>query len=189
MSNSPETPAVPAETPEPLGQPRYTRDDMIAFADRIGQLITETPEQRTRRLRDEREQAFLDGGETEAQRKTRHRNERAEHQRRMAAVWRQHPHERVRRFRRWIILTAISASAGYALHLPQLIAHTPAPVQWGIVFATWSLDLYLRGWGRTRVSEVRGKIAIPLTLAVRVPLASALLTVGHLTPLLATTTH
>ncbi|MFE2911266.1 hypothetical protein [Kitasatospora indigofera] len=149
--------------------------DVSAFADRLGQLITETPEERRARLAAEREAAFKASGETAEQRQARHKAEAKAAKRAAARKARAKGDSgRARRFRRWCTLTALSASAGYATGLVQLIA--PGGPYVGLFLATfgYGLDLRLRGWGSTRVSEVRRPLPLAVLVVVRIPVASGL---------------
>lgn len=154
----------------------------------VGTILTETPDERAERKRAEREAVFEAKGETEQQRRRRHRREAIARRQKASVLWRQNDDERTRRFRRWCILTAASAAAGYLVHLPQALTHLPLPVGVGAVAVAWVLDHKLRGGGHVRVTQVRGPAVIYLCL-VRIPLASALVAVLGLTPLFALTTH
>ncbi|MFB7908135.1 hypothetical protein ACFC1T_17020 [Kitasatospora sp. NPDC056076] len=155
---------------------------------RVGTILTETPDERAERERAEREAVYEAKGETEQQRRRRHRSEAIARRQRASVLWRQSPDERTLRFRRWCILTAVSAAAGYLVHLPQALTHLPLPAGVGAVALAWVLDHKLRGGGHVRVTQVRGPAVLYLCL-VRIPLASALLAVLGLTPLFALTTH
>ncbi|MQS14502.1 hypothetical protein F7Q99_20090 [Streptomyces kaniharaensis] len=152
----------------------------------IGTILTETPEERANRQREEREAAYEAAEETDSQRKARHRREALARRHKADALWHQDHAERTKRFRRWCILTTLSASAGYAVHLPQALAHLPLPVGIGALSLAWAFDLKMRGWGHIRVTQVRGPAVLYLCL-VRVPVASALVAVLGLAPLLALT--
>jgi uncharacterized membrane protein YdbT with pleckstrin-like domain len=159
-------------------EPRPPASDVQSLADRLGQLITETPEARAGRQHAEREAAFEAAGETADQRKARHRAEKKAARRqadRAARLAKEGSSGRARRFRRWCVLTALSASAGYAVGLPQLLA--PGGPYVGLLVAAfgWALDLRVRGWGDTPVSEIRRPLALAVLVVVRVPLASGLL--------------
>jgi hypothetical protein len=163
--------------------------DLRALADRLGVLISETPEERRARQHQEREAAFEAAGETKAERKDRHRAEKLDRQRRTSAMWHQPHGERARRFRRWCALTVLSASAGYAVGLVQLVTHLPYPVALAATAGAWVLDLRMRGWGHVRVSAVRGFGALTVLTVVRIPFGSALTAVlglGHLFALAST---
>ncbi|MEE1784178.1 hypothetical protein PUR71_14910 [Streptomyces sp. SP17BM10] len=136
-----------------------------------------------RRARAEEDARLAVAGETPEQRTKRHRQQRladereartrARRQRRQAA--RAHtPTDRTRRFRRWCTLTAISAIAGYSTGLVQMIAPGGPFVGLFLAAAGALLDLLIRDRGRLRVSEVRGGFPLLLLIAVRVPVASGL---------------
>jgi len=161
-------------TPEDAAPKTEAGFDMRALTDRLGLLISETPEERRARQHQEREAAFEAAGETKAERKTRHRAEKLDRQHRTSAMWRQPHGERARRFRRWCTLTALSASAGYTVGLVQLVTHLPYPVALLATAGTWALDLRVRGWGHVRVSAVRGFGALAVLVFVRIPFGSAL---------------
>ncbi|WBP89515.1 hypothetical protein [Kitasatospora cathayae] len=155
---------------------------------RIGTILTETPDERAERERAEHEAKYEAKGETEQQRRRRHRREAIARRQKASVLWRQDSDERTKRFRRWCILTAASAAAGYLLHLPQALTHLPLSVGVGAVAVSWLFDHKMRGGGHVRVTQVRGPAVLYLCL-VRVPLASALFAVLGLTPLFALTTH
>lgn len=188
-TTGPETPVdtPPDETPaDETGDTaiRLTREDLAEFARRIGDTIAETPDERAQRKRDERERAYADAGETPDQRKLRHRREQSDREHRLTRLWHTAPGARAARFRRWCALTAISASAGYAIGWIQALDHTPLPVRCAALAAAWGLDLSVRRWGRTRVSEVRGW-GVPVLIAARIPYGTALAAALGLGPLLA----
>ncbi|MEU4296369.1 hypothetical protein [Kitasatospora aureofaciens] len=158
------------------------------LGDQVGTILTETPEERAERQRAEREAHYEAKGETEEQRRARHRREAIARRQKASVLWRQEDAERRKRFRRWCIITATSAAAGYLLHLPQALTHVPLPVGVGAVVLAWLLDHKMRGGGHVRVTQVRGPAVLYLCL-VRIPLASALIAVLGLTPLFALTTH
>ncbi|MFE2346464.1 hypothetical protein [Kitasatospora cineracea] len=135
----------------------------------------ETPEQRTRR---HRQQQLTDKREAAL---------RASRQRRRAAR-EAGPSDRTKRFRLWCLFTAISATGGYAVHLVQVL--TPGGPLVGLLAAAGglALDLYTRDGGRLRVSEARGW-ALALMLALRVPVASGLAVATGIAPLLDLITH
>lgn len=157
--------------------------DLQAFADRLGQIVTETTEERAARQHAEREAAFKAAGETADERKARHRAEK-QAAKRAAARARRRAKEgdsgRARRFRRWCILTALSASIGYELGLIQALAAAPTGVAALAAAAGWVLDLRVRSWGDVAVSEVRRPIALAVLVICRVPLASALTAALHI---------
>ncbi|MCJ0875227.1 hypothetical protein [Streptomyces sp. AP-93] len=92
--------------------------------------------------------------------------------------------DRVRRFRRWVLLTGVSGYLGWCAHLPQAAASldAPLPVQVFGLFMAWGLDLRMRGWGAVTVSQVRGPFALALVVVTRMPFASLLLVTGQLIP-------
>ncbi|MFI9333034.1 hypothetical protein ACIGZJ_36550 [Kitasatospora sp. NPDC052868] len=170
------------------------RDDLVGLVDMLGARITETPEDRAARLQTERESAKLRAraeedarlaaaGETPEQRTKRHRQQqladqreakaRARRQRRRAAR-EAGPSDRTRRFRRWCVLTAISATGGYITGLIPLI--TPGGPYVGLLLALfgWAIDLHLRDRGRLRVSEVTRPFPLVLMVLARIPVASGL---------------
>lgn len=184
------------------------RDDLVGLVDLLADRIGETPEERTARklaeaeLAKQRSRAQEDArlaaaGETPEQRTRRHRQQqladkreaqlRARRQRRRAART-AGPSDRARRFRRWCLYTAISATGGYAVHLVQVL--TPGGPLVGLLVAAFglALDLYTRDAGRQRVSEARGW-ALVLMLALRVPVASGLAVATGIAPLLDLLTH
>jgi hypothetical protein len=160
----------------------------VRLGDRVGTILTETPDERAERQRAEHEAKYEAKGETEQQRRRRHRREAIARRQRASVLWRQDDAERRKRFRRWCILTAASAAAGYLLHLPQALTHVPLPVGVGTVFLAWLFDHKLRGGGHVRVTQVRGPAVLYLCL-VRIPMASALIAVLGLTPIFALTNH
>jgi hypothetical protein len=176
---------------EPAGDPRIWVSE---FADnlaerlgtRIGTILTETPDERAERERAEHE-AKYEGKETDAQRRARHRREAIARRQRNSVLWRQGNDERAKRFRRWCILTALSAAGGYLLHLPQALTHVPLPVGVGALAVSWLFDRKMRGGGHVRVTQVRGPAALTYLCLVRIPLASALFAVLGLTPVFALT--
>ncbi|MFJ8470597.1 hypothetical protein [Kitasatospora sp. NPDC094011] len=184
------------------GQP-VRRDDLVGFADLLAERISETPQDRAARRDQERElekqraRAEEDrkraaAGETPAQRALRHRQHqladrrearaRARRQRRRAART-TGTTDRVRRFRRWATLTAISAVGGYSVGLVPLI--TPGGPYVGLLLAAagWALDLHLRDRGRLRVSEVRGAGPLAILVLSRIPVASGLAVACGIAPL------
>ncbi|MEU1287547.1 hypothetical protein [Kitasatospora sp. NPDC005856] len=180
------------------------RDDFVALVDRLADRLTETPEDRARREETEREtekrrararedKAYADAGETPAQRTRRHRQQKLADQREAAVRARRArrraaratgPSDRNRRFRRWCVLTAISAIGGYSIGLiPMLSAGGPAVGALAAAFG-WGLDLYTRDRGRMRVSEVSRPLPLLLLIVLRVPVASGLVVALGLGPLL-----
>ncbi|MFF2043880.1 hypothetical protein ACFVVX_26010 [Kitasatospora sp. NPDC058170] len=179
---------------EQLLAPDRHRDDLVGMVDLLAERITETPDERATRRQAEHEldrqrararedAARAAAGETPEQRTRRHREQRladqreartrARRQRRRAART-AGPSDRTRRFRRWCVLTAISATGGYATGLVSLIA--PGGPFVGLLVAAfgWALDLQVRDRGRQRVSEVCGPWPLVTLLALRVPVASGL---------------
>ncbi|MFC5885346.1 hypothetical protein RMN57_17190 [Kitasatospora sp. CM 4170] len=189
-----------------LAPDRPTRqDDLVGFADLLAERISETPEDRAQRRESERElakqraRALEDreraaAGETPAQRDLRHRQQqladrreartRARRERRRAARAAD-PSDRAVRFRRWAILTAISAVGGYTTGLVSLIEPGGPYVGLLLAAAGWALDLHTRDRGRLRVSEVRGAGPLLVLVALRIPLASGLAVATGLSPLFA----
>lgn len=181
-------------TPENIAAADQAHARLAASMDRLGLYITETPEQRARREREEDDavRAKRDD-ETPQQRAKRHRAEDRRHrerQQRLASLpWRVPHGERARRFRRWCSLTALSASVGYAVHLVQWVAHLPYAVGIGALVAAVALDLRIRGAFSVPVSQVSGFRRVFVLVLVRVPVASALAAMVGLAPLLALTGH
>ncbi|WP_034090173.1 hypothetical protein [Streptacidiphilus albus] len=159
--------------------------DLRALADQLTGVLSETSEEREKRRHREREARLADAGETPAQRRQRHREERRQHERRTTALLRVHHSERARRFRRWVVLTGLSASAGYAVGLVQDATGLPLDVGVAALGACWWFDLYMRRWGRIRVSQVRGVFPLVLLIVVRIPVASVLASLLGLNQLLA----
>ncbi|MCG6493420.1 hypothetical protein [Kitasatospora sp. A2-31] len=175
----------PVEDNEPETEQDDDRAALLAFADRLGALIAETPEERRERQHAEREAQFEAAGETPDQRKARHKAEAREAKRKEARARQKAtagPSGRTRRFRRWCILTAISASAGYALSLPQALAAGGTGVALLASGAGWALDLRLRGWGRIRISEIRHPLGIAVLVVCRIPVASGLVAALSILP-------
>lgn len=190
LHRRPVDPPAPEATADPTEDDDTEDDDPSyvlpsAVLDRIAAFIAETPAERAARLRVEREAAFISAGETKSEREARHRAERKAAERSATALWRQQHGERVKRFRQWVLLTAVSTGVGWEIGLPQLLAHLPMPIQVGTAFGAWSLDWELRGRGRVRVSSVRGKGRILLLIVTRVPVASALVALLGLVPTIA----
>lgn len=169
---------------QPEKSPYLTRADMAVFADRLGAVLAESPEERAQRQHLERERQFEEQGETRAERRIRHRQEQRAQRHRDSAVWRVHYSERARRFRRWVLLTCCSASLGFAFGLVQALTVPPVGVAYGAALAGWWLDWRIRGRGRTRLSEVRGP-GLLIAVIIRIPLASGLAVVSGLGPLFA----
>lgn len=178
-------------TPENIAAADRAQQRTTEAVERIGLYITETPEERRRRQREEGDAARALTGETPRERAHRHRAEDRQRQHmaeRLATLpWRHGDVERARRFRRWCTFTALSASAGYTVGLVQWVASLPLLVGMGAWAGAYALDLKTRGWGRTPVSQVRGPGRVVVLVLARVPVASALAAVCHLSPLLAAT--
>ncbi|MGA5824259.1 hypothetical protein ACPC54_41250 [Kitasatospora sp. NPDC094028] len=182
----------------------YRRDDLVGMVDLLASRINETPEERTARLENEREldkrrrraeedRVLAAAGETPEQRTKRHRRQQLADKREAAAKARRKrrraartagPSDRVLRFRRWCVLTAISAVGGYATGLVQIT--TPGGPYVGVLLALfgWALDLHLRDRGRLRVSEVRGPGPLALLVLARIPVASGIAVATGAAPLL-----
>ncbi|RPE33744.1 hypothetical protein EDD38_2041 [Kitasatospora cineracea] len=184
------------------------RDDLVGLVDLLADRIGESPEERIARKRAEAELAkqrsraqedarMAAAGETPEQRTRRHREQqladkreaslRARRQRRRAARA-VGPSDRTRRFRRWCVLTAISATGGYAVGFIPLISAGGPFVGLLVTVFGLTLDLYARDGGRQRVSEVRGW-ALVLMLLLRVPVASGLAVATGVDRLLGLLTH
>ncbi|MEU1284349.1 hypothetical protein [Kitasatospora sp. NPDC005856] len=182
------------------------RDDLVGLVDLLADRLAETPEDRAARLETQRElakqraraeddRARAAAGETPAQRDLRHRQQqladrreaklRTRRQHRQAARTKAGSSDRARRFRRWCVLTAISATCGYATGLVQLAAPGGPFVGLLLAGAGWALDLHLRDRGRLRVSEVRRPGPLLILIAARVPVASGLAVAAGLDPLFA----
>ncbi|MFF2354927.1 hypothetical protein ACFVVL_34815 [Kitasatospora sp. NPDC058115] len=172
----------------------HQRHDLVGLVDLLADRIGETPDERAqrrqaehelqrRRARAQEDAVLAARGETPEQRTRRHRQQqladrreartRARRQRRRAARV-AGPSDRTRRFRRWCVLTAISATGGYATGFVSLIA--PGGPFVGLLVATfgWALDLQVRDRGRQRVSEVTGPFPLITLVALRIPVASGL---------------
>lgn len=176
------------EPDEKEGEPEQDDDPShvlpAAVLERIAAIIAETPEERATRRKTEREAAFIARGETPNEREARHRAEKKAAERAATAVWRQHYGERAKRFRQWVLLTAVSASIGWEIGLPQGLAHLPTWVQVGAAGGAYWVDLWLRSLGKIRVSKVR-RLALVVVLVTRVPFASALVALLGLVPTMA----
>ncbi|WP_369183770.1 hypothetical protein [Streptomyces sp. Y1] len=176
-------------TPGRIASAEDTARATVKALDHLSRTITETPEDRRRRLREEDDQRHAAAGETPRQRAARHRAEDRARQRRASMLHRVDSGERARRFRRWITLTALSAGTGYSVGLVQW-TDAQGIGAYAVLAAGWALDLRIRRDAHghlTRVSEVRGAVRLPLLVLVRVPVASALAAACHLAPLLAAT--
>jgi hypothetical protein len=185
------------------------RDDLVGLVDLLAERISETPQDRAarqeherqvakRRARAEEDARLKAAGETPKQRELRHRQQELADRREAKAKARRQqrraartgdPDERVQRFRRWAILTAISAIGGYATGLVQITTTGGPYVGALLALFGWAFDTYLRDRGRLRVSEVRGARGLVLLVLVRIPLASGLAVACGLAPLLAATGH
>lgn len=163
--------------------------DLRALADQLTDVLSETPEEREKRRHAEEDARLASAGETPSERRQRHRDERTQRQHRASALMRVHHGERTRRFRRWVVLTALSASVGYGLHVVQIAARLPSTVAGAALGGSWLLDLWLRRWGKVRVSQVRGAFPLALLILIRIPVASVLVALLGLAPLLALTNH
>lgn len=154
----------------------------------LARTITETPEQRRHRERiadDDRREA---AGETPKQRRRRHqaedRRRRAIRQRLDSLPWNRDPAERVRRFRRWCVMTALSATAGTTVA-------TFLDGDQGLAVLTlvlgYGADLWSRHLGAVAVSDVtmRQPVRLLLVLLIRMPFAAALASLCHVSPLIA----
>ena len=187
--------AEPVERPEPEAVDEDQDDDrqppfdLRALAGQLTDVLSETPEERVQRRQRERDERLATAGETPAERRQRHRDERRQHEHRASALIRVHHAERTRRFRRWVALTALSASVGYGLHVVQTAARLPPTEAGAALGGSWILDLWLRRWGKVRVSRVRGMFPLALLVIVRIPVASVLVALLGLAPLLALTNH
>ncbi|MFE5582537.1 hypothetical protein [Kitasatospora sp. NPDC056531] len=155
-------------------------------------LISQTPEEQAENARRRHENRYRDQGETDEERDARHQREQRSEERHASILWRQSQPERTQRFRRWCVLTAASAIAGYNVGAIQLAAHLPLPVGLGALIGTWWVDLRLRGLNPrrddrrapVRVSEVRGAGALTVLIIARIPVASAMVGVLGLAPLI-----
>jgi hypothetical protein len=173
---------------------RTHRDDLVGLVDMLGARITETPDERAARQEGEREldkaraRAEEDrwraaAGETPEQRTKRHRvraladkreaKTRKRRQRRRSARTKG-TDDRTRRFRKWVLLTAISAYLGQVTGLVPVTA-LGGPYA-GLLLAVfgWGLDLRVRDMGRQRVTEVARGLPTAILLAFRIPVASGL---------------
>jgi hypothetical protein len=163
--------------------------DLRALADHLAGVLSETPEERAQRRHAEEEARYVASGETAAERRQRHRADRRQREHRASMLMRVHHAERVRRFRRWVVLTGLSASLGYGFGAVQAATHLPPTVGGGALGVFWLIDLRTRAWGKVRVSQVRGAFPLALLVILRVPVASALCALLGLAPLLALTNH
>ncbi|MFD5566261.1 hypothetical protein [Kitasatospora griseola] len=179
------------------------RTDLVGMVDMLAARIGETPEERAARLEGEaeldkrrrrarRDAELAAAGETPEQRTKRHRQQaladkreasnRARRARRQAARQAE-PSDRYKRFRKWCVLTAISATVGYGLGLVGL-ASTGGPLA-GLALAAGglALDLWVRDHGRQRVSEVVRFWPVVLLVIARIPVASGLAVATGIGPL------
>lgn len=174
-------------------------DTAHRVADRIALLLSETEKERAARHRAERDAAYAAAGETERQRTARHKREKRARattaRRRQIAREMLDSSKRAPRFRKWALLTAISAAIGWKCGLVQIcgvvIRNTnggpPVAVGAGafLVGLGYAVDWYLRGGARdggaTAVTDVR-RARIPLLIVTRIPVASALLALLAYTP-------
>lgn len=189
-------------TPERIAAAEATQARLADSMDELSRTITETPDERRQRL-DAEDDARTDAAriaagqqpETDRERAQRHRQRDRERRHRAeryaSMLHRVDSSERARRFRRWCLLTGLSASAGYSVGLVQWTAAQGIGA-YVVLAAGWALDLRMRRNAHghiTRVSEVRGAVRLPLLVLLRTPLASALAAACHLSPLLAATGH
>ncbi|MFJ2579987.1 hypothetical protein [Kitasatospora aureofaciens] len=187
-------------TPERIAAAEAAQARTVEALDRLSQTITETPEERRQRL-DREEDARIDADRVAAGKKPETDRERAQRHKQRDRVRRHRAEryasmlhkvdssERVRRFRRWSVLTGLSASVGYSVGLVQW-ADAQGIGAYVVLAAGWALDLWMRRDAHghmTRVSQVRGAVRLPVLVLVRVPVASALAAACHLAPLLAAT--
>lgn len=163
---------------------RTITDAMNALA----RAVTETPEQKRHRERaedDDRREAL---GETPKQRRRRHqaedRKRRAMRERLDSLPWNRDPTDRVRRFRRWCVMTALSATAGtkFATFLDgdQGLAAL-------VLVLGYGADLWSRQFGALAVSDVtmRQPVRLGLVILIRIPFAAALASLCGVAPLIA----
>lgn len=180
-------------TPERIAAAEAGQSHLTTAISELTRTITETPEQRRARLRQEDDYERRLQGETPQQQATRHRREDRQRQRAASRLWKVGQGEKARRFRRWCTFTAISATAGYAIGLVGLF--TNQSYYWlnaAVLFpALYVLDRHLRGgWVKAeRLSDLRGPHAISAVLLTRVPVASVLASLLKLDGLLAAATH
>lgn len=156
----------------------------------LARTIAETPEQRRHRERIEDDDHREALGETPKQRKRRHQAEdrkRRTIRRRLDALpWNRDPAERVRRFRRWCIMTAASAVAGTNI---ATFLDGDQGLAVLVLALGYGADLWSRQLGATAVSDVtmRQPVRLLLVLAIRTPFAAALASLCHVAPLIAAT--
>jgi len=185
----PDDPPEPEADDEDQGDGAGRAFDLRALADQLTGVLSETPQEREQRRYAEAEARYAEAGESRAERSQRHRAERRDQQHRASMLLLVHHSERVRRFRRWVVLTGLSASVGYGLGFVQIAARLPLTEGAAALGGCWWLDLYVRRWGRVRVSQVRGAFPLALLVVTRIPVASALTALLGLAPLLALTNH
>jgi hypothetical protein len=180
-------------TPERIASAETGQERLVEAMDQLGRTITETPDERHRRQRQEDDDAHARAGEHPHARIRRHRREDAGRRRRAqvaaALPWRLHHAERAKRFRRWLTLTALSASVGYSVGLVQWVDSLPYWPGVGVLAAAIALDMRIRGVAALPISQVRGLRRVSVLVLVRIPVSSALAAVCQLAPLLAATGH
>lgn len=155
----------------------------------LSRAIVETPEQRRHRERtedDDRREAL---GETPKQRKRRHqaedRKRRAIRRRLESLPWHRSSAERVRRFRRWCVMTALSATAGTSI---ATFLDGDQGLALLVLTLGYGADLWSRQLGTLAVSDVtmRQPVRLLMVLLIRMPFAAALASLCHVAPLIAT---
>ncbi|MFD7643015.1 hypothetical protein ACFV4P_20425 [Kitasatospora sp. NPDC059795] len=181
------------------------RTDLVGMADLLASRIGETPEERAARLEAEREldkrrrraredAELAAAGETDEQRTKRHRLHKLADKREAAAKARRArrqaariagPSDRTKRFWRWCILTAVSATGGYVTGLIGLLSVAGPVAGWAAAGGGLAFDLWVRDHGRQRVSEVTRGWPLTLLVLARIPVASGLVVVAGLGPLFA----
>lgn len=156
----------------------------------LSRAITETPDQRRHRERiedDDRREAL---GETPKQRKRRHqaedRKRRAIRRRLDSLPWNHSTAERVRRFRRWCVMTAASAVAGTSI---ATFLDSDQGLAVLVLALGYGADLWSRQLGALAVSDVtmRRPVRLGLVVLIRIPFAAALASLCHIAPLIAAT--
>jgi hypothetical protein len=183
-------------TPENIAAADAAQQRLSESMDELSRAITETPDERRRRLRAEDDAVRAEQGETPRQRAQRHqaedRAQRRKAQRGASRAWKADAGERARRFRRWCALTALSASVGYGIGVVQQITALPVPVAGFFVLpAAYWLDLRIRGGVRhaVRLSDLRGWRPIGCVVLTRIPVSSVLASLLHLDQALAASGH
>ncbi|MGW4894560.1 hypothetical protein ACWEQL_20140 [Kitasatospora sp. NPDC004240] len=180
-------------------QPNSKPDGVHRVADRIALILSETEPERAHRLQAERDAAYALAGETKRHRTERHKRE--DRARETKVRRRQVSRElfnsalRAKRFNRWLLLTGISALLGWRLGAVQVlgavIRSSSDPVMGvgaGLFLSGlgYAVDWYLRGGtrdgGATPVTEIRGKVRVPLLIVTRIPVSSALAALLSYTP-------